>query len=273
MDMYRAPPFFMSLAGIVERRPFMRKNYGFIFFIFVVFFSGYLIPQNVAACGCSCDPCLLVYPTLPTTYQYDSSKYYTVTDGHPLYDPTYDRGGEVLIWDRSYYPDRIAYEIYQAPGLTGFEVATGNTGYYFTGISFDLVIDGWSNYSTTREDIRLIFEPIPEDCTPTITVNGLPVTGPHYRILLGDLVVSTPVVTPTRTYYSDTIILSVEWSGCIGLHMIAYEECDHDWYRRPCPDCEEETTNCCHHCHHTCAHGAVVPVEEETWGAIKAMYK
>jgi hypothetical protein len=251
----------------------MRKRCVVVFFMFIILFSGHFTPPSVFACGCNCDPCLLVYPTLPTTYHYNPFKYYTVSAGHPLYDPAYDRGGEVLIMHRMFYPDRIAYEVYQAPDLTGFEAATGTTGYYFTATSFDLVIDGWSNFPTTRSDIRLKFKPIPDDCTPTITLNGTPVTGPHYRILLGDLVVTTPVVTPTRTYYSDTMTLYVEWSGCIGLYMIAWEDCDHNWQQTPCADCEDETTNCCHHCNITCAHGAVIPVEEETWGAIKAMYK
>ncbi|UCF06603.1 MAG: hypothetical protein JSV33_06135 [bacterium] len=178
----------------------------------------------------------------------------------------------MLIRDRTWYPDRIAYEIYQAPNLTGFHAASYYSGFYFTGISFDIVIDGWSIYPTTRSEIKLIFIPIPQDCSPTITIDGEQVTGPPYRVFLGDLVVSTPVVTPTGTYYSDTMTKSIEWSGCIGMYMFAYEDCDHDHQWLSCGDCEEET-NCCLHCHQLCAHGAVVPVEQQTWGAIKSLYK
>lgn len=189
-----------------------------------------------------------------------------------MYDPVYDRGREVLIWDRYWYPDRIAYEIYQAPCLTGFEEAVGYTGYYFSGLSFDITVDGWSTCPTIRGDIKLIFRPIPYGCTPTITVDGEPVTGPPYRVFLGDLAVTTPVTTPTQTYYSDTITMSIEWSGCVGMYIFAYEDCDHDHQWLSCGGCEEET-NCCLHCHQICAHGTIVPVEEHTWGAIKSLLK
>lgn len=63
------------------------------------------------------DPCLVVYPTSPAEYHYDVNEYYTVTFGHPLYDETYDRGGEVLIDLNS---NDIAFNIYQTPNVTGF---------------------------------------------------------------------------------------------------------------------------------------------------------
>ncbi|MDD4857467.1 MAG: hypothetical protein PHD74_05090 [Candidatus Krumholzibacteria bacterium] len=233
-----------------------------------------LFPINAAACGYNypCDPCLLVYPTYWTTYHYNPTQYYTVKAGDPGYNATYDRGGDVLIADMQQGPDRIAYEIYRAPNLAGFQKASGYTGYYFTGTSFDIVIDGWSNFPATREDLTLIFEPIPSGCTPTIIVDGASVTGPPYTVSIGDLVVSTPVVTPSRTYYSNTMTKSVSWSGCIGLYIYAFEDCDHDRHWLACGECEEED-NCCFRCHQLCASGAVVPVENETWGSIKSLFK
>jgi hypothetical protein len=100
----------------------------------------------------------------------------------------------------------------------------------------------------------------------------MPVTGPPYRVQLGDLQISTPVITPTHTYYSDAITMSVEWSGCIGLRIIAFSDCNHDGVQQECEECEDEADNCCLSCHFTCAHGSVVPTEERTWGAIKSMY-
>ena len=50
----------------------------------------------------------------------------------------------MLISDKRMLPDVIAYEIYEPPNLVGFQSATGYTGFYFTGLSFNLVIDGWS---------------------------------------------------------------------------------------------------------------------------------
>ena len=89
------------------------------------------------------EPCLIVYPTSPAVYHYDVNEYYTVTYNHPLYDPLYDRSGEVLI---DINTDEIPLEIYQVPNLTGFKVSSnGKEGYFFTGVDFDLVIDGWNN--------------------------------------------------------------------------------------------------------------------------------
>jgi hypothetical protein len=236
-------------------------------------------PLDVVACsgGCGipCDPCLLVYPTLPTTYHYDPSEYYTVGPGHALYDPAYARNGNVLILDLQHRPDRIAYEVYQAPNLQGFQESYGwgYKGYYFTGITFDLVIDGWSAYPTTRDDVKLPITPIPGDCTPSISVDGVPLSGPPYLVLLGDLVVSTPVTNPSGTYYSDTITKSISWSGCVGLYFQAFEDCDHDHHFTACDGCEEDLDNFCLRCHPMCANGAVVPVHEATWGAIKALFE
>ena len=112
--------------------------------LLVVLLGSIINTADVAACGNFCDPCLLVYPTSRTVYHYNPCRYYVVTAGHPLYDPAYDIGGEVLIMNRLLLPDRIAYEVYQAPNLTGFRVAVGEyTGFYYTGRSFDLVVDGF----------------------------------------------------------------------------------------------------------------------------------
>jgi hypothetical protein len=138
-------------------------------------------------------------------------------------------------------------------------------------MTFDIVIDGWSAVPTTRDDVKLIITPMPETCTPTIKVDGVPVSGPPYKILLGNLVVPTPVVTPEGTYYSDTITKSITWSGCVGLYFQAFQDCDYDHHFTACDGCEEED-NCCLHCHPTCASGAIAPVEEATRGAIKALF-
>ncbi len=58
------------------------------------------------------DPCLVVYPASPCEYHYDPGEYYTVGFGDSLYDPAFDRGGEVLI---DLLTGEIALDVYQAP--------------------------------------------------------------------------------------------------------------------------------------------------------------
>ena len=106
------------------------------------------------------DPCLVVYPTGSCVYHYDTSIYYTVEPGDPLYDPMYDRGGEVLLRIDT---NEVDLSIYQAPGLTGFAPSTdGNEGYFFTGHPFDLVVDGFNGDPITYHNILLVFEQDPD---------------------------------------------------------------------------------------------------------------
>jgi hypothetical protein len=201
------------------------------------------------------DPCLIVYTTDPTVYHYDISEYYTVSTGHPLYDPMYDRGGEVLI---DINTNEIALDIYQAPNLTGFEMSTGGEeGYFSIGTEFDLVIDGWSNNPTTYVNILLVFDPDPDYCSPVITVDGDPVSGDTYPC--GDLVVTTP--TPDGNNYSDTMTKHIVWSGCSGVRIWAFSDANYNGQM----DGGE--------CFSAYSHDLTIPVELRSWGAIKSLYK
>lgn len=203
----------------------------------------------------SADVCLVVYPTGPSKYHYDINEYYTVSYGDSLYDAMYDRGGQVLI---DINTNEIAYDIYQTPDLIGFEPSTnGQEGYFFVGSTFDLVIDGFSNEPTTYHNILLVFDPDPDMCTPTITVDGNPVTGDTYPI--GDLTVSTP--TEMGNNYSDTIVKSIMWSGCYGVRIWAYADDNYNGM----PDGGE--------CFTAFSHDTTVPTQEKSWGAIKSLYR
>jgi hypothetical protein len=213
-------------------------------------FLGVVLTSSAAVA----DPCLVVYPVAASKYHYDVNEYYTVSAGHPLYDPMYDRGGEVLI---DLNTDEIALNIYQTDNLVGFEVSTnGQEGYFFVGSYFDLIIDGFSNTPVTYENIILVFEPDPEFCTATISVDGNPVTG--YRYPVGDLVVSTP--TADGNNYSDRITLGVMWGGCYGMRMWAFSDDDYDGVAGG------------GECFSAFSHDSTVPAEERSWGAIKALY-
>lgn len=205
------------------------------------------------------DPCLVVYPTANCIYHYGVTEYFTVGPGDPLYDPLYDRGGEVLI---DLLTGEIAYDVYQAPGLVGFTQSTGgNEGYFFTGHDFDLVVDGFNNAPTTFVNILIVFEPDPAWCTPVITIDGNPALfdpGLGWYWPIGDLVVSTP--TPDGNNFSDTRTLSIHHDLCIGLTMWAFSDEDFDlmW-----TDSE---------CFTAFSHDATVPAEETTWGGIKSLF-
>lgn len=222
---------------------------------FSVFVSMLLVGSLMTANVVIAEPCLIVYPTSPATYHYDPNEYYTVTYGHPLYDPMYDRGGEVLI---ELNTDEIAMDIYQIPNLTGFVMSIdGNEGYFFIGSNFDLVVDGFSNQPITYENILLVFDADPGLCDPSVTVDGNPVIGDTYPI--GSLVVSTP--TPDGNNYSDTIAKSISWSGCYGVRIWAFADEDHNGVR----DGGE--------CFTAFSHDATVPVHHVSWGNIKSLYR
>lgn len=200
------------------------------------------------------DPCLVVYPTGPCVYHYDTAEYYEVGPADPLYDPAYDRGGSVLL---EMGTDEIDESIYQAPGLEGFEPSTGgDDGYFFTGTDFDLVVDGFGNTPTTYVNVLVVFDDaVPEGCEPEIEIFGTPLEGNVYP--LGDIEVTTP--TASGNNYSDMVTLDVEWRGCYGVHIWAFSDENYNgvW------DGGE--------CFTAFSHDSMVPVEPSTWGAIKSL--
>lgn len=218
--------------------------------VFVALVGSMAFPAVVSA-----EPCLIVYPTGPATYHYDVNEYYTVVYGDPLYDPMYDRGGQVLIDINN---NEIPLDIYQIPNLIGFQMSVnGKEGYFFIGSQFSLVIDGWNHEPTTYQNILLVFDPDPAFCSASITVDGNPVTGGTYP--LGNLVVSTP--TPNGNNYSDTIVKPVTWSGCYGVRMWAFADENYNGVR----DGGE--------CFTAFSHDLTVPTQDMSWGAVKSLYE
>jgi hypothetical protein len=220
--------------------------------VFAAAVCGFLV---LAAGALRADPCLVVYPDAPCVYQYDPAEYYTVGPGAPLYNPLYDRGGRVLILTAT---NQIDLSIYQAPNLTGFEASTTNEGYYFAGTHFNLIIDGFNNSPTTYSNILVMFDsPVPSGCTPTIYAGANLVTGGVYHA--GDLVVSTP--TPTGHNYSDTKSVEIDWRGCYGVHIWAFADANYDGKK----DGGE--------CFTAFSHDIQIPTQDQTWGAIKQIFR
>lgn len=207
----------------------------------------------------SADPCLIVYPDGATIYHYEAAEYYTVGPGDPLYDPVYDRGGEVLI---DALTDEIALNIYQAPGLVGFVLDNVDQGYFIAFNPFNLIVDGFANTPTTYANILLVFDLIlPSGCVPIITVDGNPVLfdpGLGYYWPIGDLVVSTP--TPTGGNYSDTATFAINALGCIGYRVYAFADENFNLVR----DGGE--------CFSAFSHDVTVPAHDRTWGAVKSLF-
>jgi hypothetical protein len=215
-----------------------------------------VIVTSVAPSLVKADPCLVVYPTVSCVYRYDSSEYYTVEPGHPLYDPDYDRGGEVLLETGT---DEIDLSIYQVPSISGFEPSVdGEEGYLFSITDFSLVIDGFSNKLVTYVNILLVFDEVtPDGCTPSICIEGELLSGNVYSV--GDLVVSTP--TPHGNNYSDTITLDINWSGCDGVHIWAFSDEDYDGVH----DGGE--------CFTAFSHDATLPTRDSSWSEIKSKFR
>jgi hypothetical protein len=206
------------------------------------------------------DPCLIVYPQSETVYHYDVNEYYTVGPGDPLYDPVYDRGGLVLI---ELNTNEIAFNIYQAPNLTGFVPSTGGLeGYFIDDPVFDLTVDGFNNEPITYVNVLLVFEPTDPTCmTFVVQVDGQLATyypGLGWYHPLGDLVVQTP--TPHGNNYSDTITVNVEWGGCEGFQAWAFSDENFNLRR----DGGE--------CFTAFSHDVTVPVEATTWGGIRGAF-
>lgn len=200
------------------------------------------------------DRCLVVYPEALTSYHYDVNEYFTVSFGDPLYDPMYDRGGDVLIDANNL---SVALDIYQAPNLIGFEQSTnGQEGYFTIGNTFRLVVDGFHNEPTTYENIILVFESDPGFCIPQIAVDGVPAFS--FTVPVGNLSVSTP--TEYGNNFSDVRSFDISWGGCYGLRIWAYADENYNGVR----DGGE--------CFTAFSHDVTVPATQESWGSIKARY-
>lgn len=204
------------------------------------------------------DPCLIVYPDAAVIYHYDPAEYYTVGPGDPLYDAAYDIGGEVLI---EVGTNVIAYDVYQAPGLAGFQMDAELQGYFTMDQDFTLVVDGFSNVPTTFVNILLVFDMIePDGCVPTITVDGNPPLydpGLGWYLPVGDLMVSTPA---QGNNYSDVLTFDFHWSGCTNIRIWAFADDNYNLTR----DGNE--------CFSAYSHDLTVPTEEKSWGELKSQF-
>jgi hypothetical protein len=223
------------------------------------FLLGLIFFASLVASAALADPCLVVYPTGGVIYHYDPMEYYTVGPGDPLYDPMYDRGGEVLIDAND---NQIALDVYQAPDLIGFEMDSDMQGYYFEGTSFDLVIDGFNNEPITYTNILLVVDFLPSGCPGNVYIDGNPALfdpGLGWYYPLGDLQVMTP--TPDGNNYSDTLMVHVNWDSCVEAVFWAFADEDFNLDRGG------------GECFSAYSHDTTVPTGEASWSNVKARFR
>ena len=216
-----------------------------VFFLFV--FSLFMVGKLCA------EPCLLIYPLQSTTFRYDPFRYVTITAADPRFDPAYERSGKML-WDL--VNNRAACEVYQAPNLQGFVASTtGRSEYYITKWDVDLAVDGFFTEPRRLNDIYVRFQPIPSDAIVDISVNGNQIT--NYRHFIPALSVMSSVHC---CFYSDMISFNVEWLGAKQIIVTAFADKDGNGVYDGEP------------CFNVLLEDPYVPVENTTWGKIKAIY-
>lgn len=204
------------------------------------------------------EPCILAYPLGQVTFRYNTTRYEVKGPGDPLFDPLYAIGG-LMLWDRA--RARIAFEVYQAPGLDAFVPSlSGRSEFLFLGAEISLVIDGFAEQPRQLSDVLVQFTPRPLGTRASILVNNLPVVDLRYPV--PRMVVSTP--TPNG-YFSDTTTIAIGCAenGCddiLRLEIIVYQDRNGNRVYDGDP------------CIVVIMENFTVPVEESTWGAIKAMY-
>ncbi|MFQ5510269.1 MAG: hypothetical protein ACE5EO_00315 [Candidatus Krumholzibacteriia bacterium] len=213
-----------------------------------------VVAITASAVAASAEPCILAYPAGRVSFRFDPTQYETKGPGDPLFDPAYSVGG-LMLWDK--FGERVAFEIYQAPGLDGFSPSTsGRNEFLFFGAEMALVIDGFADTPRQLSDVFVQFTPRPLGVPAAIQVDGEPVQDLRYH--LPRIVVSTPT---GNGYFSDKTTINIKSSGVLRLEVAVYQ----DRNGNRILDGER--------CITVIMEDFTIPVEERTWGAIKAMYR
>jgi hypothetical protein len=212
-----------------------------------------LLSIVVAVRAAGAEPSYLVYPSSPAVFHYDTSRFELVTPGDPRFDPQYQIGNQML-WDRM--GGRVAFEIYRAPLLTGFEPSFGGLNEFVTvGNVFDVIVDGFGMSPRTIGSLCLRFWP--ESNSPvSLTVDGQPVT--RLSLPLPMMEVTTPLGSG---YYGDTRVHSFNWVGSRTIRIIAFSDKNANGAFDGTP------------LYTIVAHDVAVPVESRSLGAVKALYR
>jgi hypothetical protein len=218
-------------------------------------FAAFLVTTAsvVSAAGSTTDVGLLIYPSKYTVFRYDPSTYEILEPEDPGFDPLYAVSGHML-WNKP--KDRIAFEVYRAIFLTGFEAsASGRSEFFMAGNTARMSVDGFSEYPRQLNDIYVEFQPYPVTSTLEIYVDDVPVQG--LRHYIPRLVVSSPT---GNGYYADAVSFRVRWIGARYVRIFVYADKNGNRVYDGEPSCSllmEDLT---------------VPTQQKSWGSIKALY-
>lgn len=201
------------------------------------------------------EPSYLIYPSVPTVFRYDTSRYEIVGSGDASrYDAAYAIGNYML-WDR--VDGRIPYEVYGAPQLVGFEPTTSGTSEFVTyNDEFDLIVDGFGSQPYTIGNLYLRFWPYPATNSAVLTVDGN--TTDHLTVPLASLDVNTLV---QDGFYSNVRVHHVSWSGASAMEIVAFSDKDGDGRFTGMP------------AYRIVARYTAVATQPTTWGRVKALYR
>jgi hypothetical protein len=216
----------------------------------MLFIAVALLPGGVAAV----EPCLLAYPLDYVVFQYDAAAYDVIGSSHPEYDPSYGVAG-LMLWNNA--ANRVAAEVYRAPGLFGFEPSlSGNNEFFTAGNITTLRLDGFSDVPRQLNDIYVEFRPYPLNSTPDIYIDDERLDGLRYHI--PRLVVSTPT---EDGFYSDVIDLTLKWNGAQVMTIVVFADKNGNRVLDGEP------------VYRVVMEDLTVPTKNKTWGGIKSMYQ
>jgi len=200
------------------------------------------------------EPCVLAYPLDFVVFQYNAARYDVISSSHPDYDPSYEVSG-LMLWDIT--ANRVAAEVYRAPGLYGFEPSLSGQNEFFTAGNITTIrLDGFSEVPRQLNDIYVEFRPYPFNSTPEVYINDERIDGLRYHI--PRLVVSTPT---GDGFYSDVIDIDVKWVGAQTMTIIVFADKNGNRVLDGDP------------IYRIVMEDLTVPTENKTWGSIKSLYQ
>jgi len=211
-------------------------------------------PLAAALADTGAEPGLLVYPDVPTEFRYNPAEYEPITSGHPQFNPQFQIGG-LSLWDK--IEQRIAYEVFRAPQLTGFSSSSnGENEFVLMANEFKVIVDGFFTQPRYLGKVCVRFVPDPPHSTALIEMAGEEVDFLIQTIKPIDVQDITP-----EGFYSGTRSVHIRWSGAVGIRITAYGDKNNNLvFDGGMPRWSIYVQD------------NSVPVENTSWGAIKARY-